>query len=302
MGEKPPTLDQPLDAPQAEVGIIGGTGLYNIEGLSELKEVSLETPFGSPSDAYLLGELDGRRVAFLSRHGRGHFFLPSEVNYRANIFGFKLLGVKRIISVNSVGSLQENIHPRHIVLPDQFFDRSRRPNTFFGQGIVAHISFAQPTCPDLNNHLYTLTHSMGLPVHRGGTYLCIEGPAFSTKAESHVYRQWGCHIIGMTSATEARLAREAEICYASLSFVTDYDVWHEEEEAVSVELILDNLHHNISQAKSLIKKAIQNIPSQPDRGKCPCPRALENTIVTQPSLIPEETKNNLWPLIGKYLG
>lgn len=301
MEEKSQAVSRDANLPQAEIGIIGGTGLYDIEGLSGLKEISLETPFGSPSDVYLLGELAGRKVAFLSRHGRGHRFLPGEVNYRANIFGFKLLGAKRILSVNSVGSLQESIHPRDIVLPDQFFDRTRRPNTFFGKGIVAHISFAEPTCPDLNNHLYNIAQSMGLPVHRGGTYLCIEGPAFSTKAESHVYRQWGCHIIGMTSATEARLAREAEICYVSLSLVTDYDVWHEEEEGVSVELILDNLRHNISQAKALIKEAVRIIPPHPEQGKCPCPNALENTIVTDHSLIPEGLKQELWPLIGRYL-
>lgn len=286
---------------RAEIGIIGGTGLYNLEGLESLEEVLIETPFGLPSDAYLIGEIAGKKVAFLSRHGRGHRYLPAEVNYRANIFGFKLLGVKRILSVNSVGSLQEDIHPRDIVLPDQFFDRSRRPNTFFGQGVVAHISFAQPTCPDLNQHLFTLAQSLNLPVHLGGTYLCIEGPAFSTRAESRVYRQWGCQIIGMTSATEARLAREAEICYASISLVTDYDVWHAEEESVSVELILANLRHNIDNAKTLLAHALESIPVVPETGACPCPRALENAVVTDPAVIPAEIKKNLSLLIGRYL-
>jgi len=287
--------------PQVEIGIIGGTGLYNLEGLGSLEEIFLETPFGSPSDAYLIGEIAGKKVAFLSRHGRGHRYLPAEVNYRANIFGFKLLGAKRILSVNSVGSLQEDIHPRDIVLPDQFFDRSRRPNTFFGQGVVAHISFAQPTCPDLNQHLFTLAQSLNLPVHLGGTYLCIEGPAFSTRAESRVYRQWGCQIIGMTSATEARLAREAEICYASISLVTDYDVWRTEEESVSVELILENLQHNIANAQTLLASALESIPAVPEAGACPCPTALENALVTDPAVIPPAIKENLLPLIGRYL-
>jgi len=285
---------------RAEIGILGGTGLYAMEGISELETIKLETPFGDPSDVFVIGTLEGRRVAFLSRHGQGHRFLPSNINYRANIYGFKLLGVSRLIAVNSCGSLKEEIKPRHLVLSDQFFDRTRRPSTFFGEGIAAHISFAQPVCPELLEALFQAGQALSLPVHQGGTYLCIEGPAFSTKAESRVYRQWGCDVIGMTAATEAKLAREAEICYATINLVTDYDVWHEEEESVSVELILENLRLNIANAKSLIRKALTLLP--PERsGQCPCAHALTNTIVTDPHLIPQEWKEKLGLIIGRYI-
>src|SRR5512135_513923 len=231
--------------PQAAVGILGGTGLYEIDGLTDVREVRLSTPFGEPSDPYVLGTLEGKRVAFLSRHGRGHRLLPAEINYRANLYGFKMLGVGRIISVNSVGSLKADIRPRDIVLADQFYDRTRRANTFFGGGIVAHISFGQPVCPLLSRAVFEAADGLGLRAHPSGTYISIEGPAFSSRAESCIYKSWGCDVIGMTAATEAKLAREAEICYATMNLVTDYDVWHAEEEPVTVELILQNLWHNI---------------------------------------------------------
>lgn len=285
---------------KAEIGIIGGTGLYEMEGISDLEEIKLTTPFGEPSDAYILGTLEGKRVAFLSRHGRGHRYLPSDINYRANIYGFKLLGISRLIAVNSCGSLKEEIKPKDIVLSDQFFDRTRRRSTFFGEGIAAHISFAQPVCPELLNYLYQAGQRLNLPVHRGGSYICIEGPAFSTKVESQIYRLWGCNVIGMTAATEAKLAREAEICYVTINLVTDYDVWHEEEEAVSVELILENLRLNIANAKALIRESLSLLPKQRS-GLCPCFNALANTIVTHPDLIPAEIKDKLALIIGKYL-
>ncbi len=286
--------------PRAEIGILGGTGLYEIEGITDVVEHRLETSFGSPSDAYLIGTLGNKSVAFLSRHGRGHKLLPSDINFRANIYGFKMLGVERIISVNSCGSLKEEIRPRDIVFSDQFFDRSRRPNTFFGDGLAAHVSFAQPVCPELADILYSAGRDLGLRVHKGGTYICIEGPAFSSQAESRVYRLWGCDVIGMTAATEAKLCREAEICYATMNLVTDYDVWHAEEETVSVELILENLRLNIENAKSIVKRTVASLP--PERGeKCQCGRGLENCLVTQSALIPEETKRRVHHLIAKYV-
>jgi 5'-methylthioadenosine phosphorylase len=286
--------------PKATIGIIGGTGLYEIDGFKAKREVRLRTPFGDPSCAYVVGTLEGRRVAFLARHGKGHRFLPAEVNYRANIFGFKKLGVESLISVNSVGSLREHIHPRDIVLPDQFFDRTQRPNTFFGGGIVAHVSLGRPVCPSLAKTLYDAAVGLGLRAHRGGTYISIDGPAFSTKAESLAYRTWGCDVIGMTSATEAKLCREAEICYATLSLATDYDVWHETEEPVTVELVLKNLAHNIGNAKAVLKKALAALGPEAGRG-CDCGSALKNAIVTDPRAIPAATRRKLGPLVGKYL-
>ena len=287
------------ELPQVDIGILGGTGLYEIGGIGEVRELRLETPFGAPSDSYLLGLLEGRSVAFLSRHGRGHRLLPSDVNFLANIYGFKMLGVGRIISVNSCGSLKEEIRPLDIVFSDQFFDRSRRRNTFFGDGLAAHISFAEPVCPELVGILYESGQDLGLRVHKGGTYISIEGPAFSSKAESRIYRLWGCDVIGMTAATEAKLCREAEICYATMNLVTDFDVWHSEEASVSVELILENLRLNIDHAKSIIRRAVAALPRE--RGeKCDCGRGLENTIVTRPDLIPAEVKKRLHLLIAKY--
>ncbi len=299
--EKEEEMTPPLtQVARAEIGILGGTGLYEMEGFSHLEEVKVSTPFGEPSDAFVLGSLEGKKVAFLSRHGRGHRLLPSDINYRANIYGFKQLGATRIIAVNSCGSLKEELKPRDIVLSDQFFDRTRRRSTFFGEGIAAHISFAHPVCPELVEVLYQAGQELRLPVHKGGTYLCIEGPAFSTKAESRIYRQWGADVIGMTAATEAKLAREAELCYATINLVTDYDVWHEEEESVSVELILENLRRNIANAKALIRRALALIPAE--RGaRCACASALANTIVTRPDLIPPELKEKLALLIGKYI-
>jgi len=288
------------EGPQAEIGILGGTGFYEIEGIRDVREVFLDTPFGRPSDAFVMGTLEGRRVAFLSRHGRGHRLLPAEVNYRANAFGFKMLGVRRVISVSSVGSLKEEIRPRDIVLADQFYDRTRRLSTFFGDGIVAHIGFARPVCPDLSRVLHGIGAELGLRIHMGGTYLCIEGPAFSTIAESRTYRSWGCDVIGMTGATEARLFREAEICYATLNLVTDYDVWRDEGETVSVDLILENLRCNIGNAKALVRKAVVALPEGPPAA-CGCGDALRGAIVTDPALVSRETRDRLRPLIGKYL-
>ncbi|MBP7707576.1 MAG: S-methyl-5'-thioadenosine phosphorylase [Candidatus Aminicenantes bacterium] len=287
-------------APSASIGILGGTGLYEIEGFKDKTEVRLRTPFGAPSGPYVVGTLEGRRVAFLARHGRGHRLLPAEVPYRANIYGFKKLGVGRIVSVNSVGSLREHIPPRDLVLPDQFFDRTRRPNTFFGEGIVAHVSLGQPVCPGLNAALYDAARGLGLRVHKGGVYLCIEGPAFSTKAESLAYRSWGADIIGMTAATEARLCREAEICYATLSLVTDYDVWHETEEPVTVELVLQNLSANIANAKAVLKKALAALDGDAERA-CDCGSALRNAVVTAPAAVPASTRKKLALLVDRYL-
>jgi 5'-methylthioadenosine phosphorylase len=294
------TKENANDFPQVSIGILGGTGLYEIEGIEDVKEVKLETPFGKPSDAYILGKLERKRVAFLSRHSRGHCLIPSEINYRANIYGFKMLGVERVISVNSVGSLKEEIKPRDIVFSDQYFDRTRRKNTFFGEGIAAHISFAQPVCPELSKALYEIARKLGIMAHLGGTHICIEGPAFSSKAESKIYRSWGCDVIGMTSATEAKLCREAEICYSTMNLVTDYDVWRTEEESVSVELILENLRLNIGNAKAIIKKAAASLPARRS-GRCGCGQALKNAIVTRSDLIPKETKQNLKFIIEKYV-
>jgi 5'-methylthioadenosine phosphorylase len=285
----------------ASIGILGGTGLYDIEGLGNVREARVQTPFGEPSDLYVIGTLEGHHVAFLSRHGRGHRLLPSEINYRANIYGFKKLGVERIISVNSVGSLREDIRPRDFVLADQFVDRTRRrPGTFFGDGLVAHIGFADPTCPALSRALHDAAVGLGITSRLGGTYVCIEGPSFSTRAESRIYRSWGCDVVGMTAATEARLSREAEICYATMNLVTDYDVWREGEEAVSVELIMGNMAHNIANAKAVVRRAVAGLDTAAEAA-CICHKALENTIVTRPELIPAETRARLRLLVGKYL-
>lgn len=303
MAAKKRTTKPPKKAskpPHAEIGILGGTGLYEIDGIKNIKEVKLKTPFGAPSDAYVVGTLEGRKVAFLSRHGRGHRLLPIDINYRANIYGFKMLGADRIISVNSCGSLKEEIRPRDIAFSDQFYDRTRRINTFFGGGIAAHIGLAEPVCTDLAKFLYDTAVCLGVRAHLGGTYICIEGPAFSTKAESRVYRSWGCDVIGMTAATEAKLCREAEICYATMNLVTDYDVWNAEEEDVSVELILTNLKLNVDNAKAIIKKALATLPMEL-KGPCDCQAALKNTIVTDPKIIPSAKKKELKLIIGKYI-
>lgn len=281
------------------IGIIGGSGLYEMENLRDVKQVSLDTPFGQPSDAYLLGELKGIRVVFLSRHGRGHRLNPLELNFRANIYGFKKLGVEHLISVTAVGSLKEHIRPLDIVVPDQFFDFTKqRASTFFGNGLVAHIAFADPVCPDLTQLIFHCAKKCGAAVHRGGTLLCIDGPAFSTRAESHVYRQWGMDIIGMTSLQEAKLAREAEICYAAMAMVTDFDCWHSEESEVNVETVVQNLKKNISIAKRIIQMVVPDI----SKGRtCLCATALKNAIMTDPQVIPAETRKKLDLLVSKYL-
>jgi 5'-methylthioadenosine phosphorylase len=285
--------------PQAEIGIIGGSGLYNLPGIERVREVRIATPFGKPSDAYILGNLEGCKVAFLSRHGRGHILLPSEVNSRANIYGFKKLGVERIISVSAVGSLQEDYRPMDMALPAQFFDRTRqRASTFFGDGLVAHISFDAPVCPTVVDVLAGACKDVGVRCHTGGTYLCMEGPAFSTQAESNVYRSWGMDLIGMTSLPEAKLAREAEICYATLAMVTDYDCWHPEHDAVTVNLVLEYLTHNVENCQKILLKAIHSMPRERN---CKCGSALAHAILTDRKRIAQKAKKKLSLLVGKYL-
>jgi 5'-methylthioadenosine phosphorylase len=282
-----------------EIGIIGGSGLYEMEGLTEKKEVRLKTPFGPPSDAYVTGTLEGRRVAFLTRHGRGHRILPSEINFRANIWGMKKLGVRRIISVSAVGSMKESIAPGQVVLPDQFYDHTkRRIGTFFGGGVVAHVSFADPVCSEMRAILGRTGRDRGAVIHDGGVYFCIEGPQFSTRGESLIYRRWGVDVIGMTNVTEAKLAREAEICYATLALVTDYDCWHESMESVTVEAVIETLKKNVVLSQQIIRAAIPDIP---EARRCPCGSALKNAVMTPPSLIPKKTRENLKLILGDYL-
>lgn len=284
---------------EAKIGIIGGSGLYDLEGISDLTEVRLSTPFGDPSDVITLGTFAGQRVAFLPRHGRGHRLLPSELPNRANIYALKVLGVERIIAVSAVGSMRETIHPLDLVVPDQIVDRTtRRPNTFFGEGLVAHISFADPFCPQLSALLAQAAEETGARVHRGGTYICIEGPQFSTRAESRIYRQWGVDIIGMTAVPEAKLAREAEICYAVLALVTDYDVWHVSEQPVTAEMVIANLQRNVTQAKQVLATLIPRLGVE---RTCACGQALRDALVTDLALIPPARREALRPLIGRYL-
>ncbi len=281
------------------IGVIGGSGLYSIAGFSSSREESLETPWGKPSDSYILGELQGRPVAFLARHGRGHRFSPSEINYRANIWGMKMLGVERILSLSAVGSLKENLHPRDFLIPDQFFDRTKaRPSTFFGEGLVAHVSFADPICPQLAALVENSCRHIGLPARRGGTYVCMEGPAFSTKAESNVYRSLGMDVIGMTNLQEAKLAREAEICYVTIAMITDYDCWHPEHDAVTVEQVLGHLAANANNAQALIAESIRNMPSE---RQCKCGSALAHALITDRKAIPQATRQKLALLVEKYL-
>ena len=284
---------------QAEIGVIGGSGLYEMAGITDSEFVRIDTPFGEPSDEFFVGSLEGRKVAFLPRHGRGHYIMPSELNFRANIFAMKKLGVKWIISVSAVGSLKEEYAPTHIVLPDQFYDKTRfRNDTFFGEGIVAHISFADPVCQSLSDILYECGRKAGATIHKGGTYCCMEGPAFSTRAESEVHRKLGFDIIGMTNVQEAKLAREAELCYATMAMVTDYDAWHEEEEAVSVEQIIAVLQQNAKTAQEIVRLAIEQIPAEQD---CECSKALSTALITSPDKMPARTKKKLDLLIGKYI-
>jgi len=285
---------------QNVIGVIGGSGLYDMEGLEEVQRIRVETPFGEPSDEYVTGVLNGVRMVFLPRHGRGHRYLPSEVNYRANIYGMKKLGVQRIISVSAVGSLKEAIAPGHIVIPDQFIDRTKgiRRDTFFGDGIVAHAGFADPVCADLSNTLYSAALKAGATVHKGGSYICMEGPAFSTRAESFSYLALGASVIGMTNLTEAKLAREAEICYGIIALSTDYDCWHEHHDDVTVEAIIQIIHQNVAMAKNIIRQAVADIATE--RG-CACGSAMQYAIITDKAVIPAETRQKLEPIIGKYL-
>jgi len=285
---------------QAVIGVIGGSGLYEIEGLSDLQEIKVETPFGKPSDALITGTLDGVKMVFLPRHGRGHRLLPSEVPYRANIHALKQLGVERIISVSAVGSMREEIVPGQIVIPDQFFDRTqgKRASTFFGDGVVGHVQFADPVCGDLSTVLAQAATEVGATVHRGGTYLCIEGPNFSTRAESNIFRSWGVDIIGMTNLPEARLAREAEICYGTVALATDYDCWYEGHDDVSVEAVLAIIKQNVATARNIIKIAAGlAATSRP----CGCDSALQHAIMTDTSQIPGAARERLALLLDKYL-
>jgi len=284
---------------QKIVGIIGGSGLYEMEGLEEVQKINLKTPFGEPSDAFLIGLLEGVKVVFLPRHGIGHRIQPSSLNFRANIYGMKKLGVQWIIGVSAVGSMKESIHPGDMVIPNQFIDLTKgRPNTFFSDGIVCHISFADPICPVLSQILFQGGKEIGANVHNGGIYLCIEGPQFSTRAESRLYRTWGVDVIGMTNLPEAKLAREAEICYATIAFATDYDCWHQEAEDVSIGDVLKILAQSTKTAKSVIRYAIRNLPEKRD---CICSTALKNALITGKKFIPDRVKKDLEPIIEKYI-
>jgi 5'-methylthioadenosine phosphorylase len=284
---------------QAEIGIIGGSGLYHMPGFIDAHEVEQKTPFGAPSDAYVLGTLEGRKVAFLARHARGHKLLPSELNFRANIYGFKQLGVERIVSVSAVGSLKEEHKPLDFVIPTQFFDRTRhRVDTFFGDGIVAHVGFGDPVCGEMAKVVEHACKNVGVTGKLGGTYICMEGPQFSTKAESNVYRSWGADVIGMTNLQEAKLAREAEICYVTIAMVTDYDCWHPHHDSVTVEQVVSVLVKNAENAANVVKATVSSMPRA---GTCKCGRALTNAILTDPAKIPAATKEKLRLILGKYL-
>ncbi|MYA09181.1 MAG: S-methyl-5'-thioadenosine phosphorylase [Holophagales bacterium] len=285
------------------IGIIGGSGLYGMEELEVHEERAIATPFGSPSEVFVLGELRGRPVAFLARHGRGHRILPSELNFRANIYAFKSLGVERLISLSAVGSLRRRYQPTHIVVPDQFIDRTRhRPDTFFGNGLAAHVAFADPICPLLMEVCADQAAAAGAVVHRGGVYVCMEGPQFSTRAESFMHRSWGADVIGMTNLQEAKLAREAEICYATLALITDYDCWHEEEEDVTVEAVLAVLRQNARTAQAAVARIVESLPGERRSGACPCVNALEHALITDPAVVPASVLRDLAPIVGRLLG
>ena len=284
---------------RAQIGIIGGSGLYDMAGVTDREDVKVTTPFGEPSGPYVLGTLRGRRVAFLARHGAGHRISPSELNFRANIFGLKTLGVEYILSASAVGSLKEEYKPADIVIPDQFFDRTKgRPSTFFGRGLVGHVGFAHPFCNILSGITYDVGKKAGITVHRGGTYVCMEGPQFSTLAESMLYRSWGMDIIGMTNLQEAKLAREAEICYTTIALVTDYDCWHPDHDSVTVEMVMSTLSKNAATAQEIIAGAVERLPYE---RTCECASALKYALVTRPEMIPDEVKTDLAPIIGKYM-
>jgi 5'-methylthioadenosine phosphorylase len=285
--------------PKATIGVIGGSGIYAMGGLMDAREVRVKTPFGDPSDAIVLGTLEGRRVAFLARHGRGHRILPSEINFRANVYAMKLLGVERIISVSAVGSLKEDLRPGEFLIPDQFFDRTKlRVSTFFGEGLVAHIAFDKPTCGQVSGVLADASVHCAVKVHRRGTYVCIEGPQFSTLAEAHVHRQLRFEVIGMTNVTEAKLAREAEICYGSLAMITDYDCWHPEHESVTYSQIIATLAQNAENAQRVLREAVRAMPAE---RSCKCGTALQHSLVTDAKLVPKATKKRLAAIIGKYI-
>jgi 5'-methylthioadenosine phosphorylase len=283
----------------AEIGVIGGSGLYAMSGLTNTKELSVKTPFGNPSDKIVLGDFEGKRVAFLARHGRGHRILPSELNFRANIYAMKLLGVQRIISVSAVGSLKEELRPGEFLVPDQFFDSTKgRISTFFGSGLVAHVAFDKPTCAQLSTVLADACVSTAVPVHRKGTYINMEGPQFSTLAEAHFHRAQKFDVIGMTNVTEAKLAREAEICYATIAMITDYDCWHPEHESVTASQIIATLNQNATNAQNVVREAIKTMPAE---RKCRCGSALAHSLITDFKLVPAKRKKNLAAIIGKYL-
>jgi 5'-methylthioadenosine phosphorylase len=283
----------------APIGIIGGSGLYNIPGLEDARERRVRTPFGDPSDAFVVGRLEGKPVAFLARHGRGHRFSPSEINYRANIYAMKLLGVERIVSVSAVGSLREDLKPLDFLIPDQFFDRTRlRIATFFGGGIVAHVAFDKPTCPELSGVVIEAGSETGVTMHRGGTYICMEGPQFSTLAEAHVNRQLRFDVVGMTNVTEAKLAREAELCYSTVAMITDYDCWHPEHDSVTVADIISNLTKNATAAQNVLRAVVRALP---ESRTCRCGQALKHAIITDPKVIPSAARKRLAAIVGKYL-
>ncbi|HSP14223.1 MAG TPA: S-methyl-5'-thioadenosine phosphorylase [Thermoanaerobaculia bacterium] len=285
---------------EAQIGIIGGSGLYEMQGLNVIEEQAIDTPFGPPSDPFTIGEIDGTRVAFLSRHGKGHRLLPTELNYRANIFGFKVLGVHTIVSASAVGSMKEQYHPTDIVFPHQFIDRTRhRPDTFFGNGIVGHVTFADPICSGASFLVSDAARQAGARVHVGGVYVCIEGPQFSTRAESRLYRSWGVDVIGMTNLQEAKLCREAEICYVTMALITDYDCWHEAADDVTVEQILEYLRQNASMAQETLRRSIAPLAAR--KRDCGCANAMKFAIVTDPGMIPAKLKRDLNPIFGRYL-
>jgi 5'-methylthioadenosine phosphorylase len=293
------TTKRAAGEPKATIGVIGGSGIYAMGGLTDTREIRVKTPFGEPSDAIVLGTLEGKRVAFLARHGRGHRILPSEINFRANVYAMKLLGVERIISVSAVGSLQEDLRPGEFVVADQFFDRTKlRVSTFFGDGLVAHIAFDKPTCAQVSGVLGDASVHCGVKVRRRGTYVCIEGPQFSTLAEAHVHRQLRFEVIGMTNVTEAKLAREAEICYGSLAMITDYDCWHPEHDSVTYSQIIATLNQNAENAQRVVREAVRAMPAE---RSCKCGTALQHSLVTDAKLVPKATKKRLAAIIGKYI-
>src|SRR5258708_369014 len=288
--------------PHATIGVIGGSGLYRMEGMTDIEEVAVQTPFGDPSDVITVGKVEGVSMAFLPRHGRGHRLSPTEIPVRANIWALKSLGVEWVISVSAVGSLREHIAPRDLIIPDQLFDRTKsRVNSFFEGGIVVHVTFADPFCSTLSKLLLEAAHELGdVKVHEGGTYVCMEGPLFSTRAESNVYRSWGMDLIGMTALPEAKLAREAELCYATIACATDYDSWHESEESVTVEIVIGNLSANVANAQRILRSVAQKIPPDRAANTCGCPGALSTAILTDASRIPDQVKEKYSLLLGKY--